>query len=121
MARRVLPGLHEVIAAIVFVAAVAGVQPAAQTTRAPDRAHEPSWIDTYREPANRLINEATKDAFAWRRLGVLTDTAGHRLSGSPGLERAIKWTLEEMKRDGLDNVHTEPVMVPKWVRGAESA
>jgi carboxypeptidase Q len=26
-----------------------------------------------------------------------------------------------MTRDGLDNVHTERVMVPKWVRGTESA
>ena len=26
-----------------------------------------------------------------------------------------------MKRDGLENVHTEKVMVPKWVRGNESA
>jgi carboxypeptidase Q len=26
-----------------------------------------------------------------------------------------------MKKDGLNNVHTEPVMVPKWVRGRESA
>ena len=26
-----------------------------------------------------------------------------------------------MKRDGLENVHTERVMVPKWVRGSESA
>jgi carboxypeptidase Q len=25
-----------------------------------------------------------------------------------------------MKKDGLDNVHKEPVMVPKWVRGRES-
>ena len=26
-----------------------------------------------------------------------------------------------MKRDGLENVHTEKVMVPNWVRGNESA
>jgi carboxypeptidase Q len=26
-----------------------------------------------------------------------------------------------MKRDGLENVHIEPVMVPKWVRGRERA
>src|SRR5262249_31534597 len=34
---------------------------------------------------------------------------------------AIAWAVAEMKRDGLDNVHTERVMVPKWVRGHESA
>jgi carboxypeptidase Q len=26
-----------------------------------------------------------------------------------------------MKKDGLENVHTEPVMIPHWVRGRESA
>lgn len=81
----------------------------------------PAWLDPYREPARRLIAEATRDAFAWRRLAVLTDSVGHRLSGSPQLERAIRWAVDEMKRDGLENVHTEPVMVPKWVRGRESA
>ena len=52
---------------------------------------------------------------------MLTDTFGHRLSGSPQLERAIQWAAEEMKRDGLENVRIEPVMVPKWVRGRERA
>jgi carboxypeptidase Q len=80
-----------------------------------------SWIDEYRAPATRLINEATRDHFAWTRLAVLTDSIGNRLSGSPQLDRAIAWALTEMTRDGLENVHTEKVMVPKWVRGAESA
>ena len=75
----------------------------------------------YREPAARLIGEATGDTFAWRRLATLTDTIGHRLSGSPQLERAIAWAVAEMKRDGLENVHTEKVMVPHWIRGSESA
>jgi carboxypeptidase Q len=79
------------------------------------------WLDPYREPAARLIGEALSDTFAWRRLAELTDTFGHRLSGTPQLERAIQWAAEEMKRDGLDNVHTERVMVPRWVRGRESA
>jgi carboxypeptidase Q len=52
---------------------------------------------------------------------VLTDTIGNRLSGSPALDRAIQWAVAEMKKDGLENVHTERVMVPKWVRGSESA
>src|SRR6185436_11726701 len=81
----------------------------------------PGWLDPYREPAARLIGEATGDTFAWRRLAVLTDSIGNRLSGSPQLERAIEWAVAEMKRDGLDNVHTEKVMVPHWVRGNESA
>src|SRR5262249_18829981 len=36
-------------------------------------------------------------------------------------ERAVQWAVEAMKADGLENVHTEPVMVPHWVRGEESA
>jgi carboxypeptidase Q len=80
-----------------------------------------SWIDPYREPASRLIGEAVSTTFAWQRLAVLTDSIGHRLSGSPALDRAIQWAAEEMKRDGLENVHTERVMVPKWVRGSERA
>src|SRR5689334_598315 len=80
-----------------------------------------AWIDQFREPANRLISEAMGDPFAWRRLATLADTIGHRLSGSPQLDRAIQWAVDEMTRDGLENVHTEPVMVPKWVRGSESA
>jgi carboxypeptidase Q len=80
-----------------------------------------SWINEYQAPATRLINEATRDQFAWNRLAVLTDTIGHRLSGSPQLDRAIEWAAAEMKRDGLENVHTEKVLVPKWVRGSERA
>jgi carboxypeptidase Q len=81
----------------------------------------PAWLDAYRDPAARLIGEATGDTFAWSRLSVLTDSIGNRLSGSPQLERAIEWSVAEMKRDGLENVHTEKVMVPRWVRGSESA
>ncbi len=81
----------------------------------------PAWLDAYREPAARLVGESMAHDFAWQRLAVLTDTIGHRLSGTPQLDRAIEWATREMKRDGLENVHTEPVMVPKWVRGQESA
>src|SRR5438132_334227 len=81
----------------------------------------PAWLDQYRDPAARLIGAAISDTFAWRRLAVLTDSIGNRLSGTPQLDRAIRWAAEEMKRDGLENVHTEKAMVPKWVRGAESA
>ena len=77
--------------------------------------------DAYRETANRIIAAAIKDSSAWNRLAELTDRFGHRFSGSRSLENAIDWVIAEMKRDGLDNVRGEPVMVPRWVRGAESA
>jgi hypothetical protein len=76
-----------------------------------------SWLIPLRDDAGRLIRAATEDDFAWRRLAELTDTHGSRLSGSDNLARAIDWAIRTMKADGLENVHTERVMVPRWVRG----
>jgi carboxypeptidase Q len=74
----------------------------------------------YRDAASRIIARATKDSAAWNRLAVLTETFGNRFSGSESLERAIDWVLAEMRKDALDGVRGEPVMVPRWVRGTES-
>lgn len=76
---------------------------------------------TYQGIADSLIRAATEDSAAYTRLGTLVDRFGHRLSGSPSLEAAIDWILSEMKRDGLQNVRGEPVMVTHWQRGVESA
>jgi carboxypeptidase Q len=80
-----------------------------------------SWLDAYRDPAARLVGAAMTNPFGWQRLAALTDASGHRLSGSPQLEHAVQWAMAEMKKDGLENVHAEPVMVPRWIRGHESA
>jgi carboxypeptidase Q len=77
-------------------------------------------IADYRAAAARIIGAALTSDKAYQRLGYLTDRIGHRLSGSKGLERAIVWAIAEMKRDRLDNVRAEKVMVPHWVRGEES-
>ncbi len=79
-----------------------------------------SAMQPYRAAADSLIRAALADTTAYRRLAYLTDTFGPRLSGSANLERAIDWTLAEMRRDGLENVRGEPVLVPHWVRGSES-
>jgi carboxypeptidase Q len=104
------------LAVPLFILAATSVE--GQTSHAAEKA---AWIDAYREPASRLIGEAVSGTFAWDRLAVLTDTIGNRLSGTPALDRAIQWAVAEMNRDGLENVHTERVMVPRWVRGSESA
>jgi carboxypeptidase Q len=75
----------------------------------------------YRVAADSLIRGATADSSAYRKLGRLVDTFGPRISGSASLEAAIDWILDFMKADGLENVRGEPVMVTRWVRGAESA
>jgi len=79
------------------------------------------WLAPLREDAARLMKAAMADDFAWQRVAELTDTHGSRLSGSENLQRAIDWAVAAMKADGLENVHTEPVMVPRWIRGHESA
>jgi carboxypeptidase Q len=80
-----------------------------------------AWLAPFRDNATRLITAAQADDFAWQRLAELTDTYGHRLSGSENLARAIRWAEATVKADGLANVRTEPVLVPRWVRGRESA
>jgi carboxypeptidase Q len=81
----------------------------------------PSIATRYRADADRLIDAALADSAAHARLSLLTDRFGSRLSGSRSLEDAIDWILAEMRRDGLENVRGEPVTVPHWVRGEESA
>lgn len=76
--------------------------------------------NAYRDVANRIIDAATGDHDAYARLTELVETFGPRISGSVALERAIDWMIVEMENDGLDNVQTDPVMVPHWVRGEES-
>lgn len=78
-----------------------------------------SLVEQYRADADRLIDAALADSFAYDRTAYLTDTYGPRLSGSQALEDALDWMLEEMERDGLENVHGESVMVSHWVRGRE--
>ena len=92
----------------VFVLALAGA-PRAQT----------GWLEAYREPARRIIDESRSSTFAWDRLAELGDTFGNRLSGSENLAAAIKWAADRMRQDGLENVRLDPVKVPHWVRGAE--
>ncbi|MGH9308564.1 MAG: peptidase M28 family protein, partial [Vicinamibacterales bacterium] len=64
------------IALPILLAAATLAQPSAQE----------SWLEPYREPARRIIAEATDDRLAWERLAELSDTFGHRLSGSESLE-----------------------------------
>ncbi|MEM9680398.1 MAG: M20/M25/M40 family metallo-hydrolase [Bacteroidota bacterium] len=56
-------------------------------------------------------------SYQW--LDYLSNQIGSRLSGSLGAERAIEYTKAELEKLGLDKVWLQPVMVPRWVRGAK--
>ncbi len=77
--------------------------------------------DEYRATATKLIDAAMVDHDGMDKLSYLCDRIGNRLSGSPGLEKAILWAADQMKSDGLVNVVTPRVKVTHWVRGSESA
>uniref|UniRef100_A0A0E9X5R7 Carboxypeptidase Q n=1 Tax=Anguilla anguilla TaxID=7936 RepID=A0A0E9X5R7_ANGAN len=97
---------------------------------ASDHAGGKSWeatveeISGYAEEAQKIIDLAVYgDARnrSYEKLAKFTDTVGHRLSGSRNLEHAIEYMYNALTKDGLDNVHLEPVKIPHWVRGKESA
>jgi carboxypeptidase Q len=108
---------------------IAGASPMPSPTSSPSPSPSPSPkplpppnvnVEPYRDEAGRIIGAALADETAYRRLAYLSDRIGHRLSGSAQLEEAIRWALAEMKRDGLERVRAEKVLVPHWVRGEES-
>jgi len=77
-------------------------------------------VSEYQAVADRILAEVREHHDGSAKLEALCYGIGHRLSGSEGLERGIAWAVATLEADGQENVHTEPVMVPKWVRGAES-
>src|SRR5258708_7821379 len=81
----------------------------------------PDLPGQYRGPADKLIDAALADSDGYNRLAYLCYRIGNRLSGSPGLEKAIAWSAAQMKAVGLSNVRVIPTKVPHWVRGTESA
>jgi hypothetical protein len=91
---------------------------AASTAVAQDAS--PNLTERYRSAAGKLIQASLADTEGYDRLAYLCYRIGNRLSGSPSLEKAIAWSVEQMKAVGLSNVRVIPTKVPHWVRGAES-
>ncbi len=63
---------------------------------------------------------ALADDYAYRQLAHLTENIGPRPTGSLAAQGAIEYVAAQMRDIGLD-VHLEPVKVPHWVRGIETA
>jgi Peptidase family M28 len=76
---------------------------------------------TYKTDTDRILQAAAADNDGYAALAYLCDHVGKRLSGTPQLNTAVEWGAELMRKAGLQNVQVQPVMVPRWVRGGESA
>ena len=68
----------------------------------------------------QLHSAALSSDYAYVQLAHLCNNIGPRLSGSPQAQQAVQYVAAEMRALGLD-VRLEKVMVPHWVRGAETA
>lgn len=94
----------------------ASPDPASPTTAKLSAAARP-----YADAARRIREASLASDGAFRKLSYLSDRIGARLSGSPALERAVTWAKDTLIADGHEQVGAEPVRVPHWVRGKQSA
>lgn len=81
-------------------------------------------IGSFEDVADAIINLAVDGKYqnwSYQRLALLVDIVGSRPSGSKSLEKAIQIMYHNLQQDGLENVHLEPVKIPHWERGEESA
>jgi len=77
-----------------------------------------SFAQTDAETIKKIYDISLSNGKSYEWLNYLSNQIGGRLSGSLNAERAVQWTKEELEKLGLDKVWLQPVMVPKWVRGA---
>ena len=68
----------------------------------------------------KIQQAAFESDYAYRRLAHLSNNIGARLSGSAQAQQAVEYVAAELRKLGLE-VQLEKVMVPHWVRGAETA
>ncbi|MDD5541724.1 MAG: M20/M25/M40 family metallo-hydrolase [Acidobacteriia bacterium] len=65
-----------------------------------------------------LIAQALGPSPLSETLRVLCDGIGGRIPGTPALEKAVNWGVENFRRAGVDNVHTEKYSIPhSWREG----
>ncbi|HEX8408308.1 MAG TPA: M20/M25/M40 family metallo-hydrolase [Thermoanaerobaculia bacterium] len=74
----------------------------------------------FAQQTERLIDHTLANSRAYEHLSYLTDNIGPRLSGSANAAKAVTWTTAQFRAWGIP-VRNEPVMVPHWVRGVETA
>ena len=94
-------------------------KPAEAATAAPAPPPAAAAPDPVAEMDAKLIAQVKADqAQLQSDLSYLADRIGPRLTGSPKLDQASHWTLDQFKALGLENAHLEPWTIANgWTRG----
>jgi len=70
------------------------------------------------ELAPAMVKHALGPSPLEENLRYLTDAIGGRVTGTPAADRAVSWAVEAFRHAGVDEVHTEPFMIPVgWSEG----
>jgi carboxypeptidase Q len=85
-----------------------------------NRAATPGYPQQLTNDLVALRDTALTDDYAYQQVKYLTENIGARPEGSAQAQAAVEYVAGELRKLGLD-VHLEPVMVPKWTRGQDSA
>jgi hypothetical protein len=65
-----------------------------------------------------MQREALSRDGAYRLVESLTTEVGARFAGTEGDRRAAEWAVAALRELGFPKVWTEPVTVPRWIRGS---
>lgn len=92
-------------------------KPANEVAKAEPRTGNPTA-----EMDKRILDQVKADQPEMKAtLEHLADRIGPRLTGSPQLDQASHWTMEQFKQLGLANAHLEPWTIANgWARGVAS-
>ncbi|MFM7396253.1 MAG: M20/M25/M40 family metallo-hydrolase [Gammaproteobacteria bacterium] len=65
-------------------------------------------------------DQALKSDESYQLLESLTTEVGQRFAGTTGDKAGVEWALKTLRDLGFTNVHTQEVIVPRWIRGEAS-
>lgn len=83
----------------------------------PAQEDAPALSEDIRSTAVELRDRAMEGTGAFEIVESLTTEVGSRFAGTPSDRAAVAWALLKLRELGFENVRTEKVTVPRWVRG----
>ena len=78
------------------------------------------WAQQPDETASEAVLQQVADSpFLKENVRVLCDEIGGRMPGTPAMKQAVEWAVGAFREAGVDQVLTEPFMMPNsWQEGA---